>query len=64
MIIENENRINGKHNSSEIIIGKNVWIGASCIFRRNNIKNNCLIGDGTMIKGNVKKDGIVVQNKR
>ena len=50
--------------SDEIIIGNNVWIGAnSMVLKGSKIEDNCVIAAGSIIKGNVKKNSIVVQKR-
>lgn len=50
--------------SSKVVIGKNVWIGAnSVILRGTNIGDNCIIGAGSVIKGEYKKNTVIVQER-
>lgn len=46
--------------SSEIVIGDNCWIGCNVIILRgSHIGNNCVIGAGTVIKGDIPDSMIV-----
>lgn len=45
----------------EVVIGKNVWIGANTvILRGTKIGDNCIVGAGCVIKGNFEKDTLIV----
>ena len=45
-------------------IGKNVWIGANTvILRGTKIGDNCVIGAGTIVKGDFPENSIIVQNR-
>lgn len=49
----------------DIIIGKRVWIGANVIILHGTtIGDDCIIGAGTIIKGDVPSNKMVVQDKR
>lgn len=53
-----------KYKCSPVIIGKNVWIGAdSVILRGTRIGNNCTIGAGSIIKGIIPDNSVVVQKR-
>lgn len=53
------------HLSSPIIIGNNVWIGGGCvILRGTNIGDNCVIGAGSIVKGNVESGIILTQVRK
>lgn len=46
-----------------IHIGRNVWIGANVtILKGSSIGDNCVIGAGTVVKGNLKRDFVYVGN--
>lgn len=48
----------------EVVIGKNVWIGANEVILRNIfIGDNALIGEGSIVKGNVPANSALL-NKR
>lgn len=50
--------------SSEIIIGNNVWIGAgTIILRGSHISDNCVIAAGSVIKGNYEPGSIIYQKR-
>lgn len=52
------------HKTSPIIIGNNVWIGAGCIvLRGTTIGDNCVIGAGSIIKGEIKSNTVVYQKR-
>lgn len=56
--------IKGKFKSSDIEIGENVWIGANTIILRGSkIGNNTIIGAGSLIKGNIPSNSVVVQKR-
>tara|TARA_B110000014_G_C20110030_1_gene584551 strand:- start:309 stop:896 length:588 start_codon:yes stop_codon:yes gene_type:complete len=53
------------HSGGKIIIGNNVWIGANCVILKNvKIDDNSVIGAGTVINKDVKKNEIVVGNQQ
>lgn len=53
-----------KYKSSPVIIGDNVWIGANVvILRGSKIGNNCIIGAGSIIKGEYDDNNIIVQKR-
>lgn len=55
----------GKYISNPIIVGKNVWIGANAIILRGSvIGDNSVIGAGTVVKGTVPNNSIIVQENR
>jgi len=50
--------------SSDIIIGKNVWVGANCVILKGSIiEDNVVVGAGSVIKGNLKNNSIVYVNQ-
>lgn len=59
---------NGKgkgFNVGDIKIGNNVWLGAGVIVLRNTyIGENCVIGAGTVVKGNIPDNSMVVGNRQ
>lgn len=58
----NENR--GCFVASPVSIGKNVWIGANTvILRGTKIGDNCVIGAGSVVKGDIPANSIVVQKQ-
>ncbi len=51
-------------NSSDVIIGDNVWIGAGVIILSGtNIGDNCVIGAGSILKGNIPSNTIFYQKR-
>ena len=49
---------------SPITIGDNTWIGADVvILRGTKIGNNCVIGAGSIIKGEISDDSVVIQKR-
>lgn len=67
VIIDHDHDYKNKSDSllcSDIKIGKNVWIGASCVILRGTIiGDNCVIAAGSLIKGNFPANSLVL-NKR
>lgn len=54
-----------KYKTSPVIIGNNVWIGANVvILRGTKIGDNCVIGAGTVIKGEYPENSIIVQKRQ
>ncbi|MBT3856448.1 MAG: acyltransferase [Nitrospina sp.] len=52
-------------NEKDIVIGKNVWIGAnSSILAGAHIGDNVIIGSGVVVTGRVPEDSIVVSGSR
>ena len=50
--------------SSEIVIGKNCWIGANTvILRGTHIGDNCLVGAGSVIKGDFPDGSKIIQKR-
>lgn len=62
---ENESNIHdNKYNMDSIVIGQNVWIGAnSIILRGTTIGDGCVIGAGSIVKGKIAKNQLLVQKK-
>jgi len=53
-----------KYKSSPIRIGNNVWIGANTvILRGTEIGDNCIIGAGSIIKGDFPSNSIIIQKR-
>jgi acetyltransferase-like isoleucine patch superfamily enzyme len=51
--------------SSPITIGNNVWVGANVvILRGTTIGDNCVIGAGSIVKGNIPSDTIYVKGEK
>ncbi|MBU3570697.1 acyltransferase [Priestia aryabhattai] len=49
--------------SGSVKIGNNVWVGSNVtILRNSTIGDNCVIAAGSVIKGNVKSDHMVIGN--
>lgn len=54
----------GQFTTEEIFIGKNAWIGAnSIILKGTNIGHNCVIAAGSIVKGNISENSILIQKK-
>lgn len=50
--------------ASQIEIGENVWVGANTvILRGTKIGNNCVIGAGSVIKGIIPDNSIIIQKR-
>lgn len=53
-----------KYKTSQVTIGNNVWIGANTIILRGtHIGDNCVIGAGSVIKGDFPNNVTVVQKR-
>lgn len=53
-----------KYKTSPVVIGDNVWIGANTvILRGTKIGNNCVIGAGSVIKGEYLDNSIIYQKR-
>lgn len=51
-------------NCDDIIIGNNVWIGANCtILKGTKIRDNSVIGAGSVIKGVYPKGSVIIQER-
>lgn len=54
----------GKFKTSPVIIGNNVWIGANTMILRGSvIGDNCIIGAGSVVKGEIPPGTIYVQKR-
>ncbi len=52
------------YKSSDIIIGRNCWIGAgSILLRGTTLGDNCVVGAGSIIKGSYPEGSIIVQKR-
>ncbi len=61
----NEKINNQSHTGGKIIIGNNVWIGANCVILKNvKIEDSSVIGAGTIVSRNVKKNEVIVGNQQ
>lgn len=50
--------------SSKIVIGNNVWVGANVtILRGTTIGDDCVIGAGSVVKGNIEPKSKIVQKR-
>lgn len=50
--------------SAPIVFGKNVWIGANtAILRKITIGDNCVVGAGSVIKGEAPAGTVIVQKR-
>lgn len=53
-----------KYRTAPVEIGNNVWIGANCvILRGTKIGDNCVIAAGSIVKGEIPSDTLVVQKR-
>lgn len=53
-----------KYKTGSVIIGNNVWIGANTvILRGSRIGDNCVIGAGSIIKGEVPANSVFIQKR-
>lgn len=53
-----------KFQTSPIVIGNNVWIGANTlILRGTTIGDNCVVAGGSVIRGNYPADTVIVQKR-
>lgn len=53
-----------KFSTEPIEIGKNCWLGANVIvLRGTTVGDRCVIGAGTILKGNIPNDSIVLQKR-
>lgn len=60
---DKENGVKSSHKKTDIIIGDNCWIASNVvILRGTNIGDNCVIGAGCVVKGNIPHGSIVKQN--
>ena len=56
--------ISDKFNTEPIVIGKNVWIGANTvILKGTKIGDNCVIGAGSIIKGDYPSGSVIIQKR-
>ena len=54
----------GMYKTAPVEIGNNVWIGANTIILRGTkIGDNCVIGAGSIVKGNVLSNSVFLQKK-
>lgn len=53
-----------KYKTSPVVIGDNVWIGANVvILRGSEIGHNCVIGAGSIIKGKIIDNTVLIQKR-
>lgn len=53
-----------KYKTSPVTIGDSVWVGANTvILRGSSVGNNCVIGAGCVVKGNIPDGTILVQKR-
>lgn len=62
---KSENGIrDGKFKIGEVKIGKNVWVGANTIILKDTaIGDNCVIGAGSVIKGDFPANSLILQKR-
>lgn len=70
VIYDNDHKIcNGKVLDNEfetapVVIGRNVWIGAGAIILKGSvIEDNCVIAAGSVVKGRVESNHILIQKR-
>lgn len=60
----NENGLYPGFKTGQIIIEDNCWIGAGCtILRGTHIGKNCVIGAGTVVKGDIPSNSLVTSDR-
>lgn len=60
-----ESILESKYIYDDIYIGSNVWIGANVvILRGTRIGDNSVIGAGCVIRGNIKNNTVITQNRK
>lgn len=58
------NGVNNTHSTEKIEIGNNVWLGANVVvLKGTKIGNNCVIGAGCVISGEIPESSIVTQSR-
>lgn len=70
VVYDNDHKIcNGRILDNEfvtepVVIGSNVWIGAgTIILKGSKIEDNCVIAAGSIVKGKVESDNIMIQKR-
>lgn len=70
MIFDHDHRIedgkacDDKFDTSEVNIGSNVWIGAgTIILKGSRIDDNCIVAAGSVVKGHLDKNSIMIQKR-
>ena len=54
----------GKYKTEQIFIGNNVWIGAHTVILRGTvIGDNCVIGAGSVVKGKIPENKVLIQKR-
>ena len=62
---DEENGVSSRHISAPVYIGKRCWIGTNVvILRGTQIGDNCVIGAGCVVKGNIPAGSIVTQSRK
>ena len=55
---------NNLFNTSSVIIGENCWIGANTvILRGTSLGNRCVVGAGSVLKGNYPDGALIIQKR-
>lgn len=64
-IFDRENGVNRKRfKTKSIVIGENCWIGTNVvILRGTHIGNNCVVGAGSVIKGDYSDGSVIIQKR-
>ena len=58
-------KITEQYKTNKIVIGNNVWIGAGAIILKGSkIGDNCVIGAGTVVKGEIPSNSLVTSNRK
>ena len=56
--------IHGEYNTTSVVIDNNCWIGANAtILRGTHIGEGCVIGAGTVVKGDISPHSLVTNNR-
>lgn len=63
-IIRDGRVLDNEFETGPVIIGANVWIGAGAIILKGSvIEDNCVIAAGSVVKGKVESDNIMIQKR-
>lgn len=70
VIYDNDHKIcdgrvlDNEFETASVVIGKNVWIGAGAIILKGSvIEDNCVIAAGSVVKGRVESNHILIQKR-